>query len=128
MSIVLKKIGNKEYAYRAYRVGEKVVQKYLGPSSSANVMVHKARVDELKRVPERFRSLFWDVDPSTMDLKSHSRYIIERVLEIGDLDAMFWLQMIYPTRHIIDVCEESRKVSAKSRNFWNIWFGPPHAQ
>ncbi len=123
MSIVVKKIGNKEYAYRAYRVGERVVHKYLGPSSSANVATQVARTAERKKVPEKFRSLFWDVDPAAIDLKIHSTYIIERVLEIGGLDALFWLQMIYPTSLIIDVCEESRKISAKSRNFWKIWFG-----
>lgn len=32
----------------------------------------------------RFRqSLFWDVDPKTIDPKKHAQYIIERILDFG---------------------------------------------
>ena len=48
-------------------------------------------------------------------------------LEMGDMDAVQWIQRIYPTKTIIEVCESSRKVSLKSRNFWRIWFGYKHA-
>jgi hypothetical protein len=71
--------------------------------------------------------LFWDVDPLTIDVKQHRRYIIERVLEMGELDALLWLQRLYPTSVIIETLESSRKISAKSRNFWEIWFGVRHA-
>lgn len=33
----------------------------------------------------QFRStLFWDVDPKTIDTKKYARYIIERILGFGD--------------------------------------------
>ncbi|WP_269456767.1 DUF6922 domain-containing protein [Thermanaeromonas toyohensis] len=38
-------------------------------------------------VPVRFRSLFWDTVPESLDTEKHKRYIIERVLEFGDEDA-----------------------------------------
>ena len=78
---------------------------------------------EGKEVPDKFLSLFWDTAPSSIDLKTNSRYVIERVLEIGGLDAVQWLQRIYPTKIIIEICNTSRKISHKSKNFWRIWFG-----
>ncbi|MBI5810440.1 MAG: hypothetical protein HZB21_04540 [Deltaproteobacteria bacterium] len=124
MSIIIK---NDKYAYLAYRSGKKVVQKYLGLITNPEV-AHK--VEELEReraVPEEFYYLFWDTDPRGIDLKKNARYVIERVLELGGLDAIRWVQRFYPTRLIIETIEASRKITTKSRNFWTIWFESPHA-
>ncbi|HCY19792.1 MAG TPA: hypothetical protein DHU69_08600 [Deltaproteobacteria bacterium] len=123
MAILIKKIGGREYAYLAYRQGKKVVHKYLGPASNPQVMQKMRETAEGKEVPDKFLSLFWDTAPSSIDLKTNSRYVIERVLEIGGLDAVQWLQRIYPTKIIIEICNTSRKISHKSKNFWRIWFG-----
>ncbi|MEW5814378.1 MAG: hypothetical protein AB1798_03145 [Spirochaetota bacterium] len=120
---MIKKIGGKKYAYLAYRLGKKVVHKYLGPASNKEVI---SKIEELrseKKVPKKYYPLFWDTSPAEINVNKNARYVIERVLEIGDLNALQWLQRIYPTRMIMEVCEGSRKVSAKSKNFWEIWFG-----
>lgn len=121
MSIVIKKIGNRRYAYLAYRSGNKVEQKYMGPVSDPRVLEKIANLRREKAVPERFRPLFWDTESRKVDTTRHARYVIERVLEVGGLDALRWIQMLYPGRLILDVCEASRKLSQKSRNFWKIW-------
>ena len=127
MSIVVKKIGKREYAYLAYRSGKRVVHKYIGPASDPGVATRMARIEEEKNIPDRFQSLFWDVDPRTIDVKQHARYIIERVLEMGGLDALYWIQRLFPTKLIMETCEVSRKISPRTRNFWEIWFGLRHA-
>lgn len=124
MSIVIK---NNKYAYLAYRSGKRVVQKYLGLITNPDVA---RKIEEIKReksVPEEFRYLFWDVDPKGIDLKKNARYIIERVLEFGGLDALRWVQRLYPTRLIIETLEASRKITPESKNFWGIWFKDGHA-
>ncbi|MBI1912135.1 MAG: hypothetical protein HYS21_09045 [Deltaproteobacteria bacterium] len=73
-------------------------------------------------VPDEFYYLFWDTDPKRIDLKRNDRYVIERVLEVGDLKSLKWIQMIYPTGLIIETLKTSRKISHKSKNFWAIWF------
>lgn len=73
-------------------------------------------------VPDEFYYLFWDADPKRIDLKKNARYVIERVLEIGDLKSLKWIQMLYPTNRIIETLKTSRKISPKSKNFWSIWF------
>jgi hypothetical protein len=104
-----------------------VVHKYLGPVGSPQVKKKLAEKKEVSMVPERFRSLFWDTSLGNIQIKRHARYIIERVLEFGDMDALEWLQRVYPTQMIIDVLSVSRSISEKSRNFWEIWFGVEHA-
>jgi len=127
MAILIKKIGSKKYAYRAYRQGGKVVHKYLGPASDMQVMQKVQEFAAEKKIPDKFFSLFWDAETSSIGIKKNARYIIERVLEMGSMDAVQWIQRTYPTRLIIEVCESSRKISQKSKNFWRIWFGCNHA-
>ena len=122
MSLVIKKIRNKEYAYVAYRSEGKVVQKYLGALSNPEVRKRVEQLDAENRIPKRFSYLFWDVNPSDIDIRKNARYIIERVLELGGLDTVYWIQKLYPTRLILETLEVSRKLADKSRNFWRIWF------
>lgn len=124
MSLIIK---DKKYAYLAYRSGNKVVHKYLGLISKPEVA---QKIKELKReksVPEEFYYLFWDTDPKKINLKKNSRYVIEKVLEMGSFDALQWVQRIYPTNLIIETLEVSRKITTKSKNFWTIWFNKEYA-
>lgn len=119
MSIIIK---NDKYVYLAYRSGKKVIQKYLGLISNPDVARKIEDIERERIVPEEFYYLFWDADPKGIDLKKNARYIIERVLEIGGLDALQWIQRLYPTRRIVETLEISRKITPKSKNFWTIWF------
>ena len=70
----------------------------------------------------RFRqSLFWDVDPKTIDPKKHARYIIERVLEFGEDSEVRWLFHYYPERLIKETMERSRGVlHKKTKALWSL--------
>ena len=96
MSILTKTIGKKKYAYLAYRSGKKVVHKYLGPVSNPDVV---SKIEELrseKKIPKKLTAFFWDTNPEKIDLKANSRYVIERIMESGNMDAFEWIQRIYP--------------------------------
>ncbi len=126
MSITIKKIGGREYAYEAYRRGRKIIQKYLGPVRDPNVTAQIKALEENKSMPSELFKYFWDVDPKTLNIRRHSRFIIERVLEFGDLKALWWTQKQYPTSLIIEVCLTSRRLSQRSKHFWTVWFGEKH--
>jgi hypothetical protein len=127
MSVITRKIGNGQYAYLAYREGNKVVNKYLGPVTNPDVVAKLRQLKDMATVPEHFRSLFWDTAIERIKIKRNARYVIERVLEYGDLDAVYWLQRVFPTQRILDVLEQSRQITLKSRNFWEAWFGKTNA-
>ena len=122
MSISVKKIGGRRYAYTAHRNGKKVIQRYMGPMNDPDVITQMAEIERVKSVPSRLFRLFWDVDPKALNVRRHSRYIIERILDVGDLDAFWWAQKQYPTAMLIEVSLTSRRLSERSKQFWKIWF------
>lgn len=80
----------------------------------------KRRGKKIKK-PMRFRqSLFWDVDPKTIDPKKHAKYIIERVLDFGDDKEVKWLVHYYSPRLIKDVVYHSRVLHDKSKSLWTL--------
>jgi hypothetical protein len=127
MNVVVKKVGGGEYAYLVVREGKKVVHKYLGSVDNPRVVRILREKKEASAVPTQFRSLFWDTSLNKIHIRRNARYIIVRVLEFGDMDAVSWLQRVYPVQTIIDVLELSRGISEKSRNFWMVWFGVSNA-
>jgi hypothetical protein len=127
MTIISKKAGKKKYAYLSVREGSRVVHKYIGPVDDPKVMKILSGKAETTGVPLRFRPLFWDTVLENIHINRNARYIIERVLEFGDLDAVEWLQKVYPVRKIADVLNLSKNVTEKSKNFWTIWFGVDYA-
>lgn len=122
MAIITKKIGKREYSYLVSREGKRVVHRYLGAADNSKVQTMAALREETASVPTRFHTLFWDTTLANISLKSHARYVIEKVLEYGDLDAFAWLQDVYPGWQIKETLLLSRGLSDKSRNFWLIWF------
>jgi len=126
MKVITKKIGNSEYAYLVFREGKKVVHKYLGSTDNPQVVKMMLDKEEFSTVPEWLRYLFWDTDFKKIQMKRNARYVIERILEFGDLNSLEWLQKVYPISTIIDVIFLSRVISEKSRNFWMLWFGVTH--
>lgn len=42
------------------------------------------------RLPSRLRHLFWNADPSRLDLRAHGGYVAERLLSSHDLDGLAW--------------------------------------
>jgi hypothetical protein len=123
MAIITKKIGKKEYSYLVTREGKRVVHHYLGSARNTKALKMAKVKDETTCVPMRLRTLFWDTALENISLKSHARYVIDRVLESGDLDAFTWLRNVYPGWKIQEELILSRSISVKSRNFWQIWFG-----
>lgn len=121
MGMVIKKIGRKEYAYLVLREGKRVVHKYLGPADKPEVSKMLSDKKEACSIPENLRSLFWDTNPDRIHIRKNARYIIERILDLGDMKAFKWLQRVYTLQIIIDILKTSRVISEKSRNFWLTW-------
>ena len=71
-------------------------------------------------IPDHLRPFFWETEFSQISVNKNKPYIIERILELGNLSAVKWLFLNYTKNEIKEVLEKSRKVSAKSRNFWQL--------
>ncbi len=75
----------------------------------------------MKTLEEYLRPFFWEIDLSKIDIEKNKQYIIERILELGDSEAVQWLFSNVSLRDIKKTLEKSRRISKKSKNFWSIF-------
>ncbi len=81
----------------------------------------KKAVKQGKKPFMKFRqSLFWDVDPKTIDPEKNAVYIIERILDFGDDKEVRWMWEYYQKDLIRKVVETSRVLLPKSRALWEL--------
>lgn len=66
------------------------------------------------------QSLFWDVDPKTIDKEKHARYIIERILDFGNDEEVRWMFQNYSHNQIKDIVQNSRVLRSKSKSLWQL--------
>ncbi len=71
-----------------------------------------------ERPPEHLRALFWDTDFDHLCVEGHERYVIERVLEYGDVPAVRWLMNRFSKEQIAETLRRTRRLSPKSAYFW----------
>lgn len=79
-------------------------------------------------LPDFLRPYFWEVDFSRLRLPRRSTYIIERVLEYGDDQAIYWLLSTFSAETIAQVVRRSRVLSPNTGNLWAIMLEIPKEQ
>lgn len=84
--------------------------------------MNKSSKQQVKERPTiAFRqSLFWDVDPKTIDPEKNAVYVIERILDFGDDAEVRWMWYHYDHNFLREVLKNSRVLSPMSRNFWEL--------
>lgn len=79
-------------------------------------------------LPAELHNLFWDTRPEELDVKQHATFILERILEFGNAQAVDWALRTYPLTEIEHVVRNSRRISRKTANYWAIRLGVPEKQ
>jgi len=75
----------------------------------------------MKKVIPFRQSLFWDVDPKTIDPKKNARYVIERILDFGNGKEVKWMWQHYSIRAIKKVLLLPRaQLHKKSKALWSL--------
>ncbi len=75
-----------------------------------------------QQIPKFIRQYLWDIDQIKLNKNKHAQFIIERVLEYGDRQTFSWLQENYKTAQIIQVLRTSKRISAKTGNFFALFY------
>lgn len=78
-----------------------------------------------ERLPEFLRPLFWDVDFDQLRIPGHERYIIERILELGDDVAVRWAWCTFGPEAITQTVRRSRAISPNTASLWALILGIP---
>jgi hypothetical protein len=79
----------------------------------------------VKQKPNFSQNLFWDVDINTLDIDLHSKFILERVLQYGDLDDWRKVKNYYPVDDIKTMALDIRTIDPKSLNFIAAYLNIP---
>lgn len=78
-----------------------------------------------RTLPVNIAKYFWDVDISQIDYQKKSMYVIERILEYEDIDALHWLLRTFDTKLISESLRKSKLLSSKSAHFYSYYFNIP---
>ncbi len=73
-----------------------------------------------RHIPNRLRPYFWDTEFSTILPERHRDFILSRILEHGDLEAVRWALRTYPKPLIIDFLR-GRGKAVLSQRAWHFW-------
>ncbi|MFH1654846.1 MAG: hypothetical protein ABIE74_12450 [Pseudomonadota bacterium] len=74
------------------------------------------------KLPKSFAKYFWDCEFKDLQFEKYKFFIIERILNFGDVKAVRWLLENTGVRSIKIVVRRSREIDERTKNFWyTIW-------
>lgn len=76
-------------------------------------------------IPRKFWSYFWDVDVAKIDASKSSLFIIQRLIDKGNIEAARWVRKTYSADDIIFTLRNFRDYSLKNANFWSFIYHIP---
>jgi hypothetical protein len=79
-------------------------------------------------LPSFLSRFFWEVDFDNIRLPSRETYVIERLLEYGDDDAIRWVKKTFTPKAIATVVRKSSVISRRTANLWALVFGIPREE
>lgn len=71
-------------------------------------------------IPLHTQKYFWGDDLNQLNWKDHQSYIVQTLLEKGDVEAISWLFKQLSKETLREIAGQL-KLSAKSRNFWDFY-------
>ena len=72
---------------------------------------------------DKFKLIFWDSDVSTIDIDRYDLYIIERILDFGNIQEINWMFEHYSIETIKKALYTRRGLSRMSFSFWKLIIG-----
>ena len=79
----------------------------------------------MAQIPKQLHTLFWDIDVNTIDPIIYPEYVISRILELGNEEAVAWMKETFAEEQIKSVIGSERRLSPRSTNFWAIVYHIP---
>ena len=72
----------------------------------------------MRKLPKFLYPLFWDIDPKKCDIDQHPRYVIERVMDWGDLPHVRWMLKNFSKKQLQETICQTRNIFKTSAPFW----------
>lgn len=77
----------------------------------------------MQKAPLFLKKYFWDIDFKKLDPEKHPEYVIERILELGDVRAVRWVLKNFDRKLIKKTIMTRRGLSPKTATFWSLILG-----
>ena len=74
-------------------------------------------------LPSFLHQFFWDVDASRVNPQKSTDYVIQRLLDKGNLEAARWWLQAFPQDALKDTLKSMKGFSPKSARFWALYLG-----
>jgi hypothetical protein len=71
------------------------------------------------------KTLFWDVDPYTVDAEKHAAFIVDRVLQMGTLEEFKSIKNYYGKKRIASIAKNLRYMDNRVLHFCSAYFNVP---
>ena len=83
-------------------------------------IIIKVKIKNLpNKLPVSIRPFFWDTDSKKLDPSKFPLYVINRLLDKGDLEAVRWVKRNFSEKLIIKTIKTRRDFSFKTVIFWS---------
>lgn len=76
-------------------------------------------------LPKTATKYFWDTRVENLSVNRDRTYIIERLLNMGDLEELDWVNKNYSKEMIAQTVQNSRQLTPKTGNFFSMYYGIP---
>lgn len=79
-------------------------------------------------LPSSLHQFFWDVDASKVNPIKSAHYVINRLLDKGDLEAVQWVLHNYLRSSIVETLKNRLDFSPKTAVFWSRYLNIPREE
>lgn len=79
-------------------------------------------------LPKTLYRYFWDVNPQEITSHDNSVFVIERLLEMGNVQAVEWMNKQFSRNQIEKTLKASHRISPKAANFWALMYNVPESE
>ena len=76
-------------------------------------------------LPNFLKRYFWEIDTDRLSFREKPEYVIQRLLEVGDVRAVRWVNKKFAKGVITEVVQNRRGFSPKTANFWATFLKIP---
>ncbi|MCD5390425.1 hypothetical protein LR007_00950 [candidate division NPL-UPA2 bacterium] len=82
----------------------------------------------MRKLPKFLEKYFWDVEFEKIILEKRMVYVLRRILEYGDEEAVAWMWKNFRKSEIKNALSNFRGYSQKSANFWALLLDLPREE
>ncbi|OGG15859.1 hypothetical protein A3D78_02845 [Candidatus Gottesmanbacteria bacterium RIFCSPHIGHO2_02_FULL_39_14] len=79
-------------------------------------------------MPASLYFFFWDVEAKKLDPSKHPHYVINRLLDKGNLEAVRWVRRNFPKDLIVETIKKMRDFSPWTATFWSRIYNIPRSE